>query len=86
MATKIVNTVKFKNVLKSDDAVHTYPSILRYNSITKVSVKDENASTWVTLEDGFASEAIAQNETHALVPYFDKETVEIPEAEKPTTE
>jgi len=80
MATK--NTVKFKNVPLADANVHTYPSILRYNSTTKVSVLDENPSTWVDNEDGFASEAIAMNDTHVLVPIFD--LVEVVEEEEPT--
>jgi len=68
MATK--NIVKFKNVPIADGAIHTYPSILRWNNEKKVYVRDENTSTWIDNPDGFADEAIAANKTHALVPVF----------------
>lgn len=65
------NRVRFQNVPLTDSNLHTYSSILRWNSEKKIYVRDDNSSTWVDSPDGFANEAIASNETHALVPVFD---------------
>lgn len=73
------NRVRFQNVPLSSDNIHTYPSILRYDKEKKQSVLQTSPSTWIDNEDGFASEALATNETHALIAIFDQVEVADPE-------
>ena len=79
MATIIQNTVTFKVVELASDSIHTFESIKRYDREAKKLVLDRTPSTWYQNGDSDASEAIATNETHALITVFGTRTVEVPE-------
>lgn len=72
---------RFQNVPRTAGTVHTYPTINRWDPKKKVIVRDNNESVWIDTPDGFAREAIAYNETHALITV--RVEVDVPE-EKPT--
>lgn len=85
MATIIQNTVKFKVVERTDDSIHEFASIKRYKGKELGLVLDRTPSTWYQDGDSDAVEAIATNETHALITVFGTKIIDVPEVpEEPT--
>lgn len=85
MATIIQNTVTFKVVERTDDSIHEFASIKRYKGKELGLVLDRTPSIWYQDGDSDAVEAIATNETHALITVFGTRAVDVPEVpEEPT--
>ena len=86
MATIIQNTVTFKVVERTDDSIHEFASIKRYKGKELGLVLDRTPSTWYQKDaDSDAVEAIATNETHALITVFGTKTIDVPDVpEEPT--
>ena len=83
MSTIIKNTVTFKVVERTSDSIHEFEAIKRYDKVDKKLVLDRTPSSWFVDKDGIASEAVATNETHALIAIFG--TVSVPQTpEEPT--
>ena len=85
MATIIQNTVTFKVVERTDDSIHEFASIKRYKGKVEGLVLDRTPSIWYQKGDSDAVEAIATNETHALITVFGTKTIDVPDVpEEPT--
>lgn len=83
MATIIKNTVTFKVVERTSDSIHEFEAIKRYKGKEIGLVLDRTPSTWYQDGNSDAYEAVATNETHALIAIFG--TVSVPQTpEEPT--